>query len=112
MVGRYLVIVTDTGTTDPFQCHRHPPWDDTISIRLPNSRLLDYADQTTITVLLAKDKSAVAGLFIAVTDKHDNYCEDTTNASGQITVPGTPARPMRTVTPPWAGRTRTATAGR
>ena len=63
--------------------------DDTLSVRLPNSRILDYADQTTITVPLLTDQSPVADLFIAVTDKHDNYCEDTTDASGQITVPGT-----------------------
>ena len=90
VVGGYLVIVTDTDTKNPVAnatVTLHA--DDTLSIRLPNSRLLDYADQTTITVLLTKDKSAVEGMFIAVTDKHDNYCEDTTNASGQITVPGT-----------------------
>ena len=90
VVGGYLVIVTDTGTKDPVSnatVTLHA--DDTLSIRLPNSRLLDYDDQTTVTVLLTKDKSAVEGMFIAVTDKHDNYCEDTTNASGQITVPGT-----------------------
>ena len=74
--------------------------DDTLSIRLPNSRILDYADQTTVTVQLVKDKSPVEDMFIAVTDKHDNYCEDTTNASGQITVPALPARPMRTGMPP------------
>lgn len=90
VVGGYLVIVTDTDTKDPVSnatVTLHA--DDTLSIRLPNSRILDYADQTTVTVLLTKDKSAVEGMFIAVTDKHDNYCEDTTNASGQITVPGT-----------------------
>ena len=63
--------------------------DDTLSILLPNGRLLDYADQTTVTVQLVEDKSPVADMFIAVTDRNDNYCEDTTDASGQITVPGT-----------------------
>ncbi|WP_346704685.1 S-layer homology domain-containing protein [uncultured Agathobaculum sp.] len=90
VVGGYLVIVTDTDTKDPVAnatVTLHA--DDTLSIRLPNSRILDYADQTTVTVLLTKDKSTVEGMFIAVTDKHDNYCEDATNASGQITVPGT-----------------------
>ena len=89
VVGGYLVIVTDADTKDPVAnatVTLHA--DDTLSIRLPNSRLLDYAEQTTITVLLTKDKSAVEGMFIAVTDKYDNYCEDATNASGQITVPG------------------------
>ena len=63
--------------------------DDTLSIRLPNSRLLDYADQTTVTVLLTKDKSAVEGMFVTMTDKHDNYCAGNTDSNGQVTVPGT-----------------------
>ena len=90
IVGGYLVIVTDTDTKDPVAnatVALHA--DNTLSIRLPSGRLLDYADQTTITVLLTKDKSAVEGMFIAVTDRKDNYCEDSTNAAGQITVPGT-----------------------
>lgn len=90
IVGGYLVIVTDTDTKDPVAnatVTLHA--DDTLSVRLPDGRLLDYADQTTITVQLVKDKSPVADLFIAVMDKHDNYCEDSTDTSGQITVPGT-----------------------
>ena len=89
-VGGYLVIVTDTDTKNPVSgatvtLHE----DESLSIRLPSGRLLDYADQTTITVLLTKDKSAVENMFIAVTDRKDNYCEDSTDAAGQITVPGT-----------------------
>ena len=57
------------------------------SIRLPNSRLLDYADQTTVTVQLVKDKSAVPGMSIAVTDKNDNYASGKTDQVGQLTVP-------------------------
>ena len=90
VVGGYLVIVADTDTKDPVvnaTVALHT--DNTLSVRLPSGRLLDYADQTTITVLLTKDKSAVEGMFIAVTDRKDNYCEDSTNAAGQITVPGT-----------------------
>ena len=49
----------------------------------------DYADQTTITVQLVKDKSPVEDMFIAVTDKHDNYCAGNTGSNGQLTVPGT-----------------------
>ena len=74
VVGGYLVTVTDTDTKNPVAnaavaLHK----DNSISIRLPNSRLLDYADQTTVTVQLVKDKSAVPGMSIAVTDKNDNY---------------------------------------
>ncbi len=88
IVGGYLVTVTDTDTKDPVAnaavtLHK----DNSISIRLPNSRLLDYADQTTVTVQLVKDKSAVPGMGIAVTDKNDNYSSGKTDAAGQITVP-------------------------
>ena len=89
-MGGYLVIVTDTDTKDPVSnaiVTLHA--DDTLSIRLPNSRLLDYADQTTVTVLLTKDKSAVEGMFVTMTDKHDNYCAGNTDSNGQVTVPGT-----------------------
>ena len=88
IVGGYLVIVTDTDTKNPVAnaavaLHK----DNSISIRLPNSRLLDYADQTTVTVQLVKDKSAVPGMSIAVTDKNDNYASGKTDKTGQITVP-------------------------
>ncbi len=74
VVGGYLVTVTDTDTKNPVAnaavaLHK----DNSISIRLPNSRLLDYADQTTVTVQLVKDKSAVPGMNIAVTDKYRPY---------------------------------------
>ena len=88
IVGGYLVTITDTDTKNPVAnaavaLHK----DNSISIRLPNSRLLDYADQTTVTVQLVKDKSAVPGMSIAVTDKNDNYASGKTDVAGQITVP-------------------------
>lgn len=88
IVGGYLVTVTDTDTKNPVAnaavaLHK----DNSISIRLPNSRLLDYADQTTVTVQLVKDKSAVSDMSISVTDKNDNYASDKTDKAGQITVP-------------------------
>lgn len=90
IVGGYLVTVTDTGTQNPVSGATVTlNKDDTLSIRLPNSRILDYADQTTVTVQLVKDKSPVADMFIAVTDKNDNYSEGKTDKDGQITVPGT-----------------------
>ena len=88
IVGGYLVTVTDTDTKNPVAnaavaLHK----DNSISVRLPNSRLLDYADQTTVTVQLVKDKSAVPGMSIAVTDKNDNYASGKTDQVGQLTVP-------------------------
>lgn len=90
VVGGYLVIVTDTDTKNPVSgASVALNKDNTLAIRLPNGRVLDYADQTTVTVQLVKDKSAVSGMFIAVTDKNANYCADKTNSSGQITIPNT-----------------------
>ncbi|OUN14229.1 S-layer homology domain-containing protein [Flavonifractor sp. An91] len=90
VVGRYLVIVTDTDTTDPVaNAAVTLSGDDSFSIRLPNSRLLDYADQTTVTVLLSEEETPVEGMAVAVTDKNANSCGGTTDAAGQITVPGT-----------------------
>ena len=87
-MGGYLVTVTDTDTKDPVaNAAVTLRKDNSISIRLPNSRLLDYADQTTVTVQLVKDKSTVPGMSIAVTDKNDNYSSGKTDAAGQITVP-------------------------
>ena len=88
IVGGYLVTVTDTDTKNPVAnaavaLHK----DNSISIRLPNSRLLDYADQTTVTVQLVKDKIAVSSMSISVTDKNDNYASGKTDKAGQITVP-------------------------
>ena len=90
VVGGYLITVTDTDTKNPVSgalvtLHK----DDTLSIRLPNSRLLDYADQTTVTVQLVKDKSPVAGMGVSVTDKNDNYSSGKTDQAGQLTIPGT-----------------------
>lgn len=90
IVGGYLVTVTDADTKNPVSgadvaLHE----DNSISIRLPNKRLLDYADQTTVSVQLVKDKSPVADMPLSVTDKNGNFSSGKTNRAGQLTVPGT-----------------------
>ena len=88
VVGGYLVIVTDTDTTNPVaNAHVVLNKDGSLSIRLPNGRILDYADQTTVTVKLVKDKTPVSDIQIAVTDKNDNYAAGKTDKAGQITIP-------------------------
>ena len=89
IVGGYLVTVSDTDTKNPVAgatvtLHE----DESLSIRLPSGRLLDYADQTTIQVQLVKDKSPVADMGISVTDRNDNFSSGKTDAAGQLTVPG------------------------
>ena len=88
VVGGYLVIVTDTDTESPILGAAVTlREDDSLGVRLPNGRLLDYDDQTTVTVKLVKDRSPVVDMFIAVTDKNKNHAADATNKTGQITVP-------------------------
>ena len=87
-MGGYLVIVTDTDTETPIAGATVTlRKDDTIGIRLPNGRLLDYGNQTTVTVKLVKDKSPVVDMFLTVTDRNKNHAADTTDKTGQITVP-------------------------
>ena len=90
VVGQYLVIVTDTDTKNPVanaavSLHENK----SISVRLPDGRLLDYDNQTTVTVLLREEKTPAEGIEIAVADKNDNASSGKTDAAGQVTVPGT-----------------------
>lgn len=90
VVGGYLVIITDTDTKNPVaNASVVLNKNGSISIRLPNSRLIDYADQTTVQVKLVKDKSPVSSLPIAVTDKNSNYAAGMTDKAGQIIIPST-----------------------
>ena len=62
--------------------------DGSISVRLPDGRLVDYADQTNVKVVLTKDASAVPNISIGMTDKNSNTARGTTNKSGTVTLPG------------------------
>lgn len=90
IVGGYLVTVSDTDSKNPVAgatvtLHE----DESLSIRLPSGRLLDYADQTTIQVQFVKDKSPVADMGISVTDRNDNF------SSGKTDTAGSAHRPRR-----------------
>ena len=90
ILGKYLVIVTDAASGAPiFGVSAALDKMGGISLRLPNGRLLDYADPCTVTVLLSADKSPVTGLALTVTDELGNYAAERTDAKGRITVPGT-----------------------
>ena len=83
IVGGYLVTVSDTDTRNPVAGATVTlKEDESLSIRLPSGRLLDYADQTTIQVQLVKDKG------VSVTDRNDNFSSGKTDTAGQLTVPG------------------------
>ena len=88
VVNGYLLIVTDTASKDPVP-NATVTWneDGTLSVRLPDGRLLDYGKDTTVNVYLAKDKTPVQKVEIKVTDQNGNYAPDTTDKDGRATVP-------------------------
>lgn len=59
---------------------------DAFTILLPDGRLLDANDKTTVTVLLPSADPA-AGLNGKVLDKKDNHAAKDTDKAGQIVVP-------------------------
>ena len=88
-VGEYLVTVTDTDTQTPIPGATVTlNSDGSISVRLPDGRLVDYADQTNVTVVKTKDKAAVPSMSIAMTDKNGNTARGATNKNGTVTLPG------------------------
>lgn len=91
-VGGYLVIVTDTKTdrlvyNAEMSLTKESNKEYKLQVELPKGRLLDYDKQTTITVKLAKNKTAVKNLQIEVTDRNGNVASGTTDRLGQVTVP-------------------------
>ncbi len=90
IVGDYTILVTDTDTFDPvIGAAVTLDKNGKLSVRLPDGRLIDYADLTTVTVQLTKDKTVVPGMDVSVTDKNANHCAGQTNKQGQLTVPST-----------------------
>lgn len=88
VVGDYLVSVNDTKSGNAVHNAAVGLAEDgTLSIVLPDGRLIDYAQQTTITVQMKEDKTPVPDVGIVVTDKNDNYAPGKTGEDGKLTVP-------------------------
>ena len=90
VVGRYLVTVTDTATRNPVaNAAVALRADQSLTVRLPDGRLIDYAHQTTVTVQLSRELTPVTGLPVTVSDRNGNVCRKVTDAAGQLTIPDT-----------------------
>ena len=92
-VGKYLVTVLDTNSKNPITGATVSLYaDNTMSVMLPNNRLLDFATQTTVKVQIKEaDKEelkAAMAINVSVTDSNGNYAAGKTDTVGQITVPG------------------------
>lgn len=86
-VGVYSIILTDKDGKPVFDSEITIDVNDNITIKLPDGRLLDYADRTTITVFKTETQSPVPNLNIEVLDKNCNHATGTTDENGQLSVP-------------------------
>lgn len=91
IVGKYTVIVSDSGKKTVVKAlvmliGGKNGAKDAFTILLPDGRLLDANDKTTVTVLLPSADPA-AGLNGKVLDKKDNHAAKDTDKAGQIVVP-------------------------
>ena len=61
--------------------------EDNVTIKLPDGRLLDYEDRTTITAFHTDTQEPAAGLQIFIYDKNNNAATGSTDKNGQLVVP-------------------------
>lgn len=86
-VGDYSIILTDKDGKPIFNSEITIDINDNVTIKLPKGRLLDYADQTTITTFYTDTQAAKADLQIFIYDENSNAATGKTNADGQLVVP-------------------------
>ena len=86
-VGDYSIILTDKDGKPIFNSEITIDINDNVTIKLPSGRLLDYADQTTITAFYTDTQAAKENLQIFIYDENSNAATGKTNASGQLKVP-------------------------
>lgn len=86
-VGDYSIILTDENGKPVFDSEITIDKDDNVTIKLPEGRLLDYADRTTITVFYTETQEPKEGLQIFIYDGNNNAATGATDENGQLTVP-------------------------
>ena len=86
-VGDYFIILTDKNGKPVFDSEIVIDVNDNIFIKLPNGRLLDYNDQTTVTVIHTESKAPAENLNIFIYDKNNNAATGTTDENGQVKFP-------------------------
>lgn len=86
-VGAFSIILTDSKNIPIFDSEITIDVSDNITIKLPEGRLLNYKDQTTITVFHTETQEAVKDLQIFIYDASNNAATGTTDVNGQLKVP-------------------------
>ena len=86
-VGKYAVLVTDKDGIPVFNSEIVIDVNDNITIKLPQERLLDYADQTTVTVMDTVTNKGVKDIRIIIFDGNNNAATGITDENGQVKFP-------------------------
>ena len=87
IVGEYNIKLTDENNMPIFNAEITIDVNDKVRIILPNGRLLDFADRTTITATKKDSGEAAADLDIHINDKSGNNATGKTDNLGKLIVP-------------------------
>jgi len=86
-IGNYSIILTDKDGIPVFDSEISIDVNDNVTIKLPNGRLLDFADQTTITAFISETQEPAKDLRIFIYDVNNNTATGATDENGQLKVP-------------------------
>ena len=86
-VGNFSIILTDKDGKPVFDSEISIDVNDNVTIKLPEDRLLDFADRTTITAFFTDTQEPAEGLRIFIYDTNNNTATGLTDENGQLVVP-------------------------
>ncbi len=86
-VGNFSIILTDKDGKPVFDSEISIDANDNVTIKLPEGRLLDFADRTTITAFFTDTQEPADDLRIFIYDTNNNAATGSTDANGQLVVP-------------------------
>ena len=87
VVGAYSIRLSDKNDMPVWNAEITIDVNDNVLIKLPDGRLLDFEDQTTIEVKKTETGEAKEGLAILTIDKNGNNATGKTNTEGILKVP-------------------------
>ena len=86
-VGNFSIILTDKDGKPVFDSEISIDVNDNVTIKLPEGRLLDFADRTTITAFFTNTQEPAENLRIFIYDTNNNAATGATDENGQLVVP-------------------------
>ena len=86
-VGNFSIILTDKDGKPVFDSEISIDVNDNVTIKLPEGRLLDFADHTTITAFFTDTQEPADDLRIFIYDTNNNAATGATDENGQLVVP-------------------------